>query len=112
MQFLRLMSRPHRSSKQKKRNMLGCRPGQASSSRRVAPSSHEHRSGTTVGLLSRALGGRLVAAAVALIDIVDHQGLEVGGDGRPAQGAEFLAVDNTGAAGASPVPGKEMPILA
>src|SRR6202045_1371168 len=35
---------------------------------------------------------RLGARAVALVDIVDHQRLEVGGDGRSAQSAELLAI--------------------
>src|SRR5882724_9948603 len=33
------------------------------------------------------------AGAVALVDIVDHHRLELGGDVGAAQGAEFLAVD-------------------
>src|SRR5258708_11606184 len=38
-------------------------------------------------------GRRFGARAVALLDIVDHQRLEVGGDPGSAQGAEFFAVD-------------------
>src|SRR3954468_21009925 len=36
--------------------------------------------------------GRLRADAVTLVDVVDHQRLELGGDGRPAQRAKLLAV--------------------
>ncbi len=36
---------------------------------------------------------RLCSRAVAVVDIVDHQRLEVGGNRRSAQGAELLAVD-------------------
>src|SRR6266850_7522694 len=39
---------------------------------------------------------RLGARAITLVDIVDHQRLEVSGDGGPTQGAEFLAVDEHG----------------
>src|ERR1700739_1315831 len=35
----------------------------------------------------------LAAIAIALVDIIDHQRLEVGSDRRAAQGAELLAVD-------------------
>src|SRR6476620_2970551 len=36
------------------------------------------------------------SAAIALVDVIDHQRLEIGGDRGPAQGAEFLAVDEHG----------------
>ena len=42
---------------------------------------------------SAAVARRLRARAVALVDVVDHQRLEVGGDVGAAQGAELLAVD-------------------
>ena len=64
-----------------------------SSNDEVVIGNHGHHGSLRVHGFRRRCLRQLGALAVALIDVVDHQRFEVGGNGRSTQGAEFLAVD-------------------
>ena len=57
-------------------------------------------------------GASRAAGAVAALDVVDHELLECCDTVGPRKVTAFLPSMNTGAAGASPVPGSEMPMSA